>query len=76
MAIPQKLILTPTPGAVFCRIGSSAVEMTPGEALRVSREMRECANAALAAQDGVSLFNLMAGWRTRRPQPKDPRELA
>ncbi len=52
----QRIILTPAPGAVFLRIKGSAVEMVPGEALRLRAELDRCIQIALAARDGSALL--------------------
>ncbi len=55
----QRVILTPAPGAVFLRTGSETVEMEPGEAVRVARELMECARIALAVRDGAAVLGMM-----------------
>ncbi len=52
----QKIILTPAPGAVFLRIKENAIEMVPGEALRLRAELDRCIRIALAASDGSALL--------------------
>lgn len=56
----QRITLTPAPGAVFLRLSSGLVEMTPGEALRVSEALRSCVRTALAAEDGRALSRVFA----------------
>ena len=56
----QTVILTAAPGAVFVRL-SGPVEMTPGEALRLSEAIRECARVALAAADGNAVLGMIRG---------------
>ncbi len=62
---PQRVILTPAPGAVFLRAGGMAVEMEPGEALRVAREILKCVGIALAVQDGAAVLGMMGRPRMR-----------
>ena len=56
---PQRVVLTPAPGAVFLRTNAAMVEMTPGEALRFCEEIRSCIQVALAAQDGSALRQMI-----------------
>ena len=56
---PQRVVLTPAPGAVFLRTSAAAVEMTPGEALRFCEEIRSCVQVALAAEDGSALRRMI-----------------
>ena len=56
---PQRVVLTPAPGAVFLRTSATSVEMTPGEALRFCEEIRSCIQVALAAQDGSALRQMI-----------------
>jgi hypothetical protein len=60
---PHHIILTPAPGAVFLRTAAGMIEMTPGEALRMSEEIRSCVQVALSVQDGQAVRR-MIGVRT------------
>lgn len=55
--------VTPAPGVVFLRVTSPAVELTPGEALRLSMELRDCAGVALGVRDGAALRLMLGGTR-------------
>ena len=57
---PHRIILTPTPGAVFLRTDAALVEMTPGEALRLCEQIRSCIHVALGAEDGRALHAMMS----------------
>lgn len=52
----QRIILTPAPGAIFLRISTPAIEMTPGEALRLREQLDRVIGIALGAQDGRALL--------------------
>lgn len=52
----QRIVLTPAPGAIFLRVGTPAIEMTPGEALQLREQLDRVIGIALAAQDGRGLL--------------------
>lgn len=58
---PQSIILTPAPNAVFLRSGAKVVELTPGEALQVARELLDCVRVSLGAEDGQALLGMFGG---------------
>lgn len=52
----QRIILTPAPGAIFLRVNTPAIEMTPGEALRLREQLDRVIGIALGVQDGRNLL--------------------
>lgn len=50
-----RIVVTPTPGAVFLRTSNPLIEMPPAQAIRMAERLLECARVALGAQDGVGL---------------------
>lgn len=49
LATPQRVIVTAAPGAVFMRMSSPCIEMTPGEAIRLRDVLDRALRVAVAA---------------------------